>query len=73
MQAIDKPAVKPALPPHESGLFIKDTSRSEKDPAEEALARAAAKRAARLKAMDNECVIKRVMSNSEIQNCNRSK
>ena len=72
-QATDKPAKKPAVRPNESGQAFNDVSRVEKDPAEAALVRAAEKRAARQKAMDEECVIKDVMSNSEIQNCNRAK
>lgn len=72
-QATDKPVMKPALRPNEPGQFANDASRIEKDPAEAALARAAEKRAAKQKAMEDECIIKDVMSNREIQNCNRAK
>ena len=69
----DKPAIKAASPRNDPGQLLDDASATGRDPAEVALARAAAKRAARQKAMDNECVIKQVMSNSEIQYCNRAK
>ena len=72
-QATDRAVTKPALRRSEPAQFTNDVSTIEKDPAGAALARAAAKRAARQKAMDSECVIKDVMSNSEIQNCNRAK
>ncbi len=72
-QATDRAVTKPALRRSEPAQFANDVSTIEKDPAGAALARAAAKRAARQKAMDSECVIKDVMSNSEIQNCNRAK
>jgi hypothetical protein len=67
-----RPVAKVALPPAEPEPVINRVSRVIKDPAEAALAKAAEKRAARQKALENECVIKTVMSNSEIQNCNRA-
>jgi hypothetical protein len=72
VQEPGRPLTKPALPPVEPEPAINRVSRVSKDPAETALARAAEKRAARQKAQENECVIKTVMSNSEIQNCNRA-
>lgn len=72
-QAADRPVPKPALRANEPAQFITDVSIVDKDPAQAALARAAAKRAARQKVLDSECVIKDVMSNIEIQNCNRAK
>jgi hypothetical protein len=67
-----RPVTKQALPPLEPEPVINRVSRVYKDPAEAALARAAEKRAAKLKAQENECVIKTLMSNSEIQHCNRA-